>query len=103
MTELKVSVTFRHTRATPSLKRYAEEKLQKVGKYLYHSPGAHVVLSVDSKKRHQAEVTLTGRRLAVHGREEAENLYSAIDLVVDKIQHQIVKYKTRRQRRKTKA
>lgn len=103
MTDLRVSVTFRHTRPTPSLKRYAEAKVQKVGKYFYQAPGAHVVLCVDAKKRHQAEVTLTARRLTLHGREEAGDLYSAIDLVVDKIEQQIIKHKSKMQRRKTRS
>ena len=60
-----------------------------------------MVLSVDSRDRQLAEVTLQARRLTIHGREETSDLYSPIDLVIDKIEQQIRKYKTKvRLRRK---
>ncbi len=95
MTDVKVSVTFRHTQPTDALKRYAEEKVHKIGKYFYRPLEAHMVLSVDSKDRQLAEVTLQTRRLTIHRREETVDLYSAIDLVMDKIERQIRKYKTK--------
>lgn len=95
MTDVKVSVTFRHTQPTDALKRYAEEKVHKIGKYFYRPLETHVVLSVDSKDRQLAEVTLQTRRLTIHGREETADLYSAIDLVMDKIEQQVRKYKTK--------
>jgi len=103
MADVKVSVTFRHTQPTDALKRYVEEKLHRIGKYFYRPMEAHVVLAVDSKQRHIAEVTLQARRTLIHGREETPDLYSAIDLVLDKVQRQIRKYKTKmRLRRKKK-
>ena len=95
MTDVKVSVTFRHTQPTDALKRYAEEKLNKIGKYFYRPLEAHVVLSVDSRDRQLAEVTLQARGMTIHGREQTEDLYSAIDLVMDKVEQQIRKYKTK--------
>ncbi len=103
MSDVKVSVTFRHTQPTDALKRYVEEKVHKIGKYFYRSLDAHVVLSVDSKERQVAEVTLQTRRLTIHGREETTDLYSAIDLVMDKVEQQIRKYKTKTRLRRRKA
>ncbi len=101
MAEVKMSVTFRHTHPSDALKRYAEDKLQKIGKYFSRPLAAHVVLSVDSRDRQLAEVSLLTRRLTVHGREETNDLYSAIDLVTDKVEQQVRKYKSRiRLRRK---
>lgn len=97
MTDVKVSVTFRHTQPTHALKRYAEEKAHKIGKYFSSPLEAHMVLSVDSKNRQLAEVTLQTRRLTIHGREETADLYSAIDLVMGKIERQVRKYKTKYQ------
>jgi putative sigma-54 modulation protein len=101
MADVKVSVTFRHTRPSQALKSYAEEKLRKIGKYFYRPLEAHVVLSVDSKERQLAEVTLQTRRLTLHGREETSDLYSAIDLVIDKIEQQIRKHKSKLQKKRT--
>jgi putative sigma-54 modulation protein len=95
MTEVKVSVTFRHTRPTDALKHYAEEKLHKIGKYFDRPLEAHVVLAVDSRERQLAEVTVQARGMTIHGREETEDLYSAIDLLMDKVEQQIRKYKTK--------
>lgn len=102
MADVNVAVTFRHTQPSPALKSYAEEKFKKIGKYFDHPLEAHVVLSVDSKDRQLAEVTLQARRLTLHGREETTDLYSAIDLVVDKIEQQIRKHKTKLQKKRTK-
>lgn len=104
MSEVNVSVTFRHTEPTEALKQYVEEKVHKVGKFFFRPLDAHVVLSVDSKERQLAEVTLQTRRMTIHGREETADLYSAIDLVMDKIERQVKKHKgkTKPKRRKTK-
>jgi putative sigma-54 modulation protein len=102
MTDVSVSVTFRHTRSSAALKLHAEEKVSKMGKYFDAPLEAHVVLSVDSKDRHVAEVTVQTRRLTLHGKEETTDLYSAIDLVVDKIEQQIRKHKSRLQKRREK-
>lgn len=102
MTDVRVVVTFRHTRPTPPLKSYAEEKIKRIGKYFYRPVDAHVVLSVDSKERHLAEVTLQARRLSLHSRGQTTDLYSAIDSVVDKIEHQVRKHKSRLQKKRTK-
>lgn len=105
MTDVIVSVTFRHTQPTDALKHYAEEKVHKIGKYYNRPLEAHVVLAVDSKERQVAEVTLQTRKLTIHGREETTDLYSAIDLVMDKIEQQIRKHKTktRLKRRRVKS
>ena len=103
MTEVKVSVTFRHTQPTEALKHYAEEKIHKVGKYFRRPLEAHVVLAVDSRQRQMAEVTLQARGLTLHGREETNDLYSAIDLLIDKIEQQIRKHKTKSRLKRRKA
>ena len=103
MTDVKVSVTFRHTQPTEALKHYAEEKIHKVGKYFRRPLEAHVVLAVDSRQRQMAEVTLQARGLTLHGREETNDLYSAIDLLIDKIEQQIRKHKTKSRLKRRKA
>ncbi len=102
MTDVRVLVTFRHTRTTEVLKNYASEKVHKIGKFFYRPLAAYGVLSVDSKARQLAEVTLQARRLTLHGKEETTDLYSAIDLVRDKLEQQARKYKSRAQRKRIK-
>lgn len=93
MSDVKVSVTFRHTDPTDALKQYAEDKIHRIGKYFSKPLDAHVVLSVDSKERQMAEVELYGPGTTIHGKEETEDLYAAIDLVMDKVERQVKKQK----------
>lgn len=104
MSEVKVAVTFRHTKPTEALKKYAEEKVHRIGRYFSRSLDAHVILSVDAKERQVAEVELHAPGTTLHGKEEKEDLYSAIDLVTYKIERQVKKRKEKIKlsRRRTK-
>jgi putative sigma-54 modulation protein len=93
MSEVKVAVTFRHTEPTDALKQYAEEKMRRLGKYFSQSLEARVVLSVESKERQTAEVELHAHGAMLHGKEQTEDLYSAIDLVTDNLKRQLRKQK----------
>lgn len=93
MSDVKVSVTFRHTEPTDALKLYAEEKLHRIGKLFSQPLDAHIVLAVDSKERQSAEVELHTHGTTIHGKEETEDLYSAIDLVIDNVKRQVQKHK----------
>jgi putative sigma-54 modulation protein len=105
MSDVKVAVTFRHTEPTDALKNYAQEKIHRIGKYFSRPLQAHVVLSVDSKERHTAEIELHTHGAMIHGKEQTEDLYSAIDLVIDKVERQVQKQKGKGKlnRRRTKA
>jgi putative sigma-54 modulation protein len=93
MSDVKVSVTFRHTEPTSALKRYVEQKLNRIGKYFAHPLDAHVILAVESRDCQVAEVELHTHGTMIHGREKNQDLYAAIDLAMDKIQRQIKKQK----------
>jgi len=92
---MQVLVTFRHMEATDALRQYAEQKVARVYKLMRHPIEAHVVLSVN-KRRHVAEIILSGEHLHVNATEETGDLYSAIDLAMDKIERQIQKRVTKR-------
>ena len=92
---MQVVVTFRHMDATPALRRYAETKVQRVHKLMRRPIEAHVILEV-SKRRHIAEITLSGEQLHVTAKEATADLYSAIDLAMDKVERQIQKRVSKR-------
>jgi len=96
---MQISVTFRHVDPTPALRAYAEEKLSRVKKYLRRPVDAHVILSV-SKERHVAEITLKADHVTMFAQEETHDLYSAIDLALDKLEHQAQKLKAKRRSHK---
>ena len=90
-----ISVTFRHIDPSQPLKDYVAEKLGKIQKILDSPFEAHVTLSVE-KYRHIAEVFLTARGITIKAFESTDNLYSAIDLVSDKVERQTKKYREKK-------
>jgi putative sigma-54 modulation protein len=76
---------------TDSLRNYAEEKISKLNKYLDFPLEAHIVLTVE-KFRHIADVTLSLNGTRIKGVEETEDMYSAIDIVMDKIETQVKRH-----------
>jgi putative sigma-54 modulation protein len=96
---MQILVTFRHVEPTPALKAYAEEKLEHVKKYLRRPVDAHVILSV-SKERHVAEITLNADHVKMVAEETTHDLYSAIDLAIDKLEHQAQRLHERRRHHK---
>jgi putative sigma-54 modulation protein len=90
---MQVSVTFRRVDATEALKDYARDKVDRVKKYVHNPLDAHVVLSTE-RYLHIADVTITLHNgIVIKGREESQDMYSSIDLVMDKIERQVRKYK----------
>lgn len=99
---MQINVAFRHTEASDALKTYAEEKVSRIKKYLEEPIEANVVLQVE-KFRHIADVTVESNGLRINAREETEDMYSAIDMVVDKLEGQVKKQKEKLRNRKPTA
>ena len=91
---MQLSVKGRNLEVTDALRTYAEEKVQRMGRYLEGIGSGHVVLSVE-KHRHIAEVTLRVRDLTVRAEESTDDMYSSIDLVAEKLERQILRHKER--------
>jgi len=89
---MQTSVTFKNIDSSENLRTYVSGKLDRFDKYLYNPAEASVVLSVE-KFRHIAEINIKGDRLNINGKEETEDMYSAIDMVLDKLEKQIKKSK----------
>jgi putative sigma-54 modulation protein len=90
---MQIAVTFRHMESSEPLRDYAEEKLERVKKYIDEPIDAQIVLSVEKKIRHRAEVALVAKGITIKGSEETNDMYAAIDAVVDKIERQLKRYK----------
>jgi len=92
---MQLSVTFRHMETSDALKEYATEKLQRIRKYFQDPIRAQIVLATE-RHRHNVDVNITLHNgLAIKGHEVTEDMYSAIDLVMDKIERQVHRYKDR--------
>lgn len=91
---MKVIVIGRNIKVTNTLKDRAEKRLQKLDKYFYSDVEAKVMLEV-VKNVHKAEVSIPFRDIMFRAEESTPDMYSSIDNAVDKIEKQILKYKTR--------
>jgi putative sigma-54 modulation protein len=98
---MQTSVTFKNLDPSETLKSYVSDKLNRFDKFLENPAEANVVLSVE-KFRHIAEIKITGDKLSINGKEETNDMYSAIDMVLDKIEKQIKKTKEKKRRSSAK-
>jgi len=89
---MQTSVTFKNLDPSDHLKTYVGDKLNRFDRLLDNPAEANVVLSVE-KFRHIAEINIIGDRLTIYGKEETNDMYSAIDMVLDKLEKQIKKSK----------
>ena len=89
---MQTSVRFKKLESSDALRSYVSEKLNRMDKYFSGPTEASVVLSIE-KFRHSAEINITGDRLVINGKEETEEMYAAIDMVLDKLEVQIKKSK----------
>ena len=99
---MQTSVTFKNLDSSDTLRSYVQEKLDRFDRLLDNPAEANVVLSVE-KFRHMAEINIVGDRLTINGKEETIDMYSAIDMVLDKLEKQIKKSKEKIRERRSGA
>lgn len=95
---MKIIVNGKNIEITNALKNVVEKKLDKLDKYFSPNVEAHATLSVQ-KNRQIIEVTIPFNGVILRGEEATEDMYASIDLVVDKLERQIRKQKTKLQKR----
>ncbi|EEK70740.1 ribosome-associated translation inhibitor RaiA [Bacillus mycoides] len=91
---MKFNIRGENIEVTPALKEYVEKKLSKLERYFDTFPEIKVNLKVYSDKQ-RIEVTIPFTDLLLRAEETNSDMYAAIDLVVDKIERQIRKHKTK--------
>ena len=90
-----VKVTGRHLQITGAINDYVTRKIEALHLDYPKIIEAHVILAVE-KYRHAAEVILVcSNHITIEAREQTDDMYAAIDGVVDKVGRQMRKYKTR--------
>ena len=92
---MNANVSFRNMDSSTSLRSYATDKLERIcDKYVQGKVDASVVMTVE-KFWHIANFTLQIKNLTVKGQERSEDMYSSIDLALDKIEKQLRRHKDR--------
>lgn len=89
---MQIDVTGRHVDVTDSLKTYVENKFQRLERHFEHINNTHVILSVE-KERQKAEATVHVNRGNLFADNEQEDMYAAIDGLIDKLDRQLKKHK----------
>jgi len=89
---MNVTTTFRHMEQSEALKAYAEEKLERVKKYIDGPISAQVFFTVE-KIRHIVEIVISAKGVNTKASEATNDMYAAVDAVIDKIERQLKRYK----------
>ncbi|PPA70227.1 ribosome hibernation-promoting factor, HPF/YfiA family [Jeotgalibacillus proteolyticus] len=94
---LNYNIRGENIEVTPAIRDYVEKKIDKLERYFNDTPDAnvHVNLKVYNDKQTKVEVTIPMPRLTLRAEERHEEMYAAIDLILDKLERQIRKHKTK--------
>jgi len=94
---MQVSITGRHVDLTDPLKAYVNDKLGHLKHSFDHVVDVHVVLTVE-KHRQRCEINMAANGITIHAKHETDDMYAAIDGVVDKLNRQLKRYRAKLQR-----
>lgn len=89
---MQINLTGHHVDITPALRDYLTSKLARLERHFEHITNVHAILSVE-KERQKAEATIRIRRGEVYADAESEDMYAAIDALIDKLDRQVKKHK----------
>ena len=92
---MQVTVTGRHFEVRPALRSYLDVRLERLLRYIGKIESAHVMLS-SQKHQNRAEIVLHAGGKEFTSKEVSDDMYAAVDGVVDKIEKQLRRFKDRR-------
>jgi putative sigma-54 modulation protein len=93
---MELQIEGRHFKITEAIQQRVEEKLGRLDKYFDGIHRLHVILDVEDARRHTVELVCTvARRSTLVARDEAEDLYVAIDKAEKKLLAGLKKYKAK--------
>jgi putative sigma-54 modulation protein len=92
---MQISVTGHHVEVTDALKSYVDSKFQRLERHFDQVINVHVVLSVE-KLRQKAEASILINGAKVFADEIHEDMYAAIDGLIDKLDRQVLKHKEKK-------
>ncbi|KTD67519.1 ribosome hibernation-promoting factor, HPF/YfiA family [Legionella shakespearei] len=89
---MHINITGHRLDVTPALRAFTEEKFEKLERHFDHITAINVVFDVE-KLRQIAEATISVSKGTVHASSESEDMYAAIDTLVDKLNRQLTDHK----------
>lgn len=104
---MQLIITGKNFTLTEAIKQYAEKKLNNLKKYFDHIIEVDCIMAVEKnpaiEKNQIVEVTIWANGIKLHAREASEEMYAAIDLLLEKLEKQIKRYKEKLKARARKA
>lgn len=89
---MQINFTGHQVEVTPALRQFTQEKFTRLNKHLDNIISVHVTFGVE-KLEQIAEATIHAPKIEIHAREKANDMYSAVDGLIDKLVVQAVKHK----------
>ena len=89
---MQLSISGHQLDLTDALKSHITEKMEKIQRHFDHVNSINVVLHVD-KRQHEAKATVDAKGVAIHANAQADNMYTAIDALAQKLDTQVLKHK----------
>ena len=89
---MQITLSGHHIDLTDALRNYVNGKLERIARHCENASSAHVILSVE-KLRHKAEATIHVSGNDIFADSVQDDMYAAIDTLVDKIDRQVKKHK----------
>lgn len=89
---MQINLTGHHVEITTSLRTYLESKFERLERHFDNMTNIHVILSIE-KDRQKAEATIHVNKGKIFADSEHEDMYAAIDALIDKLDRQIKKHK----------
>lgn len=94
---MNITISGHHLEVTPAIREHVQSKLERITRHFDQVIGAHVTIAVDNlkekEKRHKVEINLHLPGKDIHVESLAQDLYAAIDLLMDKLDRQVIKHK----------
>ena len=98
---MNLTISGHHLEVTPALREYVITKLERVIRHFDQVIDGTVLLAVDNhkekEKRQKAEITLHVKGKEIFVESADTDLYAAIDLLIDKLDRQVIRHKDRLQ------
>lgn len=98
---MQISVRSKNIELTAALRDYTEKKVSRLEKYFdgLEKADALATLSVE-RGRHIVDVTISLGHVLLRAEERSSDMYASIDLVTEKLEKQVIRYKDRLQRKR---
>ena len=89
---MQINLTGRHVEVTDALREYVNNKFAKLERHFDHINNVHVILDIE-KLSQIAEATLHVNGGELFATSEHQDMYGAIDGLIDKLDRQVIKHK----------